>query len=298
MKIQFLNGGLANQTFQYIFTRYYELSHPGQIMYLDDSYFALYTVHNGYELDKVYTGVKPHMLSACFEPDVWQYMLGQRSAGKSIPEILQENGMGVCMIAESDTYKRFNPFGGKIWETPVSAYHPEILDYEGFENVYFHGYWLNSEYFKSYRDVFLRELSFPPLPKGRNQAYLQRIRSENSVSLHVRRGDYVTEHMALDNALIADYARQFREQVSGCWTLFVFSDDIAWCRQHESELAFSLFDDIVYVEGNTGGSNYIDMQLMSQCRGMIMSNSSFCYLAALLNQNVQYVLNPTTWKIV
>ena len=41
MKIQFLNGGLANQAFQYIFARHYELSHPGEIMYLDDSYFAL-----------------------------------------------------------------------------------------------------------------------------------------------------------------------------------------------------------------------------------------------------------------
>ena len=36
MKIQFLNGGLANQVFQYIFARYYALSHPGDKMYLDE----------------------------------------------------------------------------------------------------------------------------------------------------------------------------------------------------------------------------------------------------------------------
>ena len=47
MKIQFLNGGLANQAFQYIFAKYYELSHPGDAMYMDDTYFALNTVHNG-----------------------------------------------------------------------------------------------------------------------------------------------------------------------------------------------------------------------------------------------------------
>ena len=52
MKIQFLNGGLGNQAFQYIFARYYALSHPGEVMYLDDSYFAQNTVHNGYELEK------------------------------------------------------------------------------------------------------------------------------------------------------------------------------------------------------------------------------------------------------
>ena len=39
MKIQFLNGGLANQAFQYIFTRSYELARPGEVIYMDDSYF-------------------------------------------------------------------------------------------------------------------------------------------------------------------------------------------------------------------------------------------------------------------
>ena len=45
---------------------HYELSHPDGIMYLDDSYFALNTVHNGYELEKVF-GIRAHMLSECFD---------------------------------------------------------------------------------------------------------------------------------------------------------------------------------------------------------------------------------------
>lgn len=80
MKIQFLNGGLANQAFQYIFARYYELSHPGEVMYLDDSYFALNTVHNGYELEKVF-GLNPHMLSECFDEEIWNYILEERRGG-------------------------------------------------------------------------------------------------------------------------------------------------------------------------------------------------------------------------
>ena len=92
MKIQFLNGGLANQAFQYIFARYFELSHPGEMMFMDDSYFALHTVHNGYELDKVF-GIKAHMLSECFDDEVWQFILEQRREGKSVPQILCDNGM-------------------------------------------------------------------------------------------------------------------------------------------------------------------------------------------------------------
>ena len=73
MKVQFLNGGLANQAFQYIFAKYYELAFPGEVMYMDDSYFAINTVHNGYELEKVF-GVKPHFLSECFDRDIWEYI--------------------------------------------------------------------------------------------------------------------------------------------------------------------------------------------------------------------------------
>ena len=91
MKIQFLNGGLANQVFQYLFARGYELTNPGAIMYLDDSYFALHSVHNGYELTNVF-GIHPHMVSSLFETDVWEYILNQKKEGLSLPQILSNNG--------------------------------------------------------------------------------------------------------------------------------------------------------------------------------------------------------------
>lgn len=110
MKIQFLNGGLANQAFQYIFARYYELSHPGEIMYMDDSYFALNTVHNGYELEKVF-GIKAHMLSSCFDEEVWSFILEERKGGKSVPQILCENDLPFTMVSEEGpNHKHFNPF--------------------------------------------------------------------------------------------------------------------------------------------------------------------------------------------
>ncbi len=57
-------------------------------------------------------------------------------------------------------------------------------------------------------------------------------------------------------------------------------------------MGFDLFAQVVYVEGNGNGLNYRDMQLMSMCKGMILSNSAFCYLAALLNRNRKMVINP------
>ena len=77
----------------------------------------------------------------------------------------------------------------------------------------------------------------------------------------------------------------------------MFSDDIEWCKTHVQELGLDQFKAVTYVEGNVNGKNYVDMQLMSMCKGMVMSNSAFCYLAALLNKELRYVFNPTHREI-
>lgn len=295
MKIQFLNGGLANQAFQYIFARYYELSHPGDVMYMDDSYFALNTVHNGYELDKVF-GIKPHMLSECFDQEVWEFILSERRKGKSVPQILCENGIEMYMISEvGEGHKTFNPFEGKVVSVPCNEYHPEAQDAEG--DVYYHGYWINKNWFARYQDVFLREFRFPKLTDQRAEEYLAKIESTDSVSIHIRRGDYVTLGWALSPELYRKWTEGFLTKAPGRWRLFVFSDDIEWCRSHQEELGFGRFADVTFVEGNVNGKNYIDMQLMSRCKAMIMSNSAFCYLAALLNTRKQYFINPTPREV-
>lgn len=289
MKIQFLNGGLANQAFQYIFTRYYELAHPGEVMYMDDTYFALNTVHNGYELEKVF-GIKPHMLSECFDADVWNFILEERRKGKSVPQILKENGIDMYMISEVEgNYRIFNPFDGKVVTTPTNQYRPEIQDMP--DDVYYHGYWVNEKWFNRYRDVFLKEFTFPEIEDDRNRAYLEEIQNVNSVSLHIRRGDYVTVGWSLGSKWYRYCTDKFKLTIPGQWELFVFSDDIPWCREHGSDLGFGKFKKVTYVEGNMHGKNYVDMQLMSRCKAMLMSNSAFCYLAWLLNVDRKYYID-------
>ena len=169
MKVQFLNGGLANQAFQYIFAKYYELSYPGDIMYLDDSYFALNTVHNGYELEKVF-GVKPHFLSECFDEEVWNFILEEKRQGKSVPQILNENGIPMYMVSEvGESHQGFNPFSGKVISVPCSEYDHVITGAPG--DVYYHGYWINKWWMEKYKDYFLKELTFPVIEDAKNQEY-------------------------------------------------------------------------------------------------------------------------------
>lgn len=232
LKIQFLNGGLANQAFQYIFARYYELSHPGEIMYLDDSYFALNTVHNGYELEKVF-GIKAHMLSGVFDKDVWEYMLEEKKKGKSIPQIILDSGEEICMVAETDPMT-FNPFTGKIY-LPT-----DMNDSDNMQlmpgNVYYHGYWIKKNWFVKYKDIFLKEFSFPPIQDEKNKKLLDEIETTNSLSIHIRRGDYVPSGWSWEIETFRSLIETFIRDASNDWVLFVFSDDIEWCMENSSAM--------------------------------------------------------------
>lgn len=304
MKVQFFNGGLANQAFQYIFARYYEWSHLGEMMYLDDSYFALYTVHNGYELEKVF-GIRPHFLSECFEQDVWNYILEEKAEQKSVPQILCENGIDMYMLSEvGEGYQNFNPFKGKVTLIPTNTYEPMIQDAPG--DVYYHGYWLNKEWFETYKEKFLEEFRFPEIEDEKNKTYQNKILNSHSVSLHIRRGDYVTLDMAMEAIHYKNLVERFvvglqenpeLEQDIKEWKVFVFSDDIDWCKDNQNEMRLDVFGEIVFVEGNIKGKNYIDLQLMSLCEGMILSNSAFSYLAALLNTRRKIAVNPTKRRL-
>lgn len=304
MKIQFLNGGLANQAFQYIFAKYYELSFPGECMYMDDSYFAIHTVHNGYELEKVF-GIKPHFLSECFDEEVWNYMLEQKREGKSVPQILNENGIPMYMISEvGEQHKIFNPFDGNVVPIECGIYIPSILQVKS--DVYYHGYWINKWWMETYKSQFLQEFTFPVIQDSYNKKVENIIKTSHSVSIHIRRGDYVNLNFAYEESHYQRLVQMFQralettEDIEGNpknWNLYVFSDDINWCKEHSKEMGFDIFGEIFFVEGNIGGKNYIDMQLMSQCEAMIICNSAFSYLAALLNTRRRLVINPTKREI-
>ena len=160
--------------------------------------------------------------------------------------------------------------------------------------VYYHGYWINKNWFYKYADIFRKEFMFPEIEDVQNRMWLERIRNTQSVSEHIRRGDYVDLGWAVEAENYCRWLKEFAEKYGTQWEVFVFSDDIAWCRENKETLGMNLFSQVSFIEGNICGKNYIDMQLMSQCKAMIMSNSAFCYLAALLNTEMKVCLNPTS----
>lgn len=290
MRIALCNGGLGNQVFQYIFSRWMELA-SGEACFLDDSAFWGENVeHNGFELPRVFPNAKPRLLSSVFDEDVWKYMLEQKKEGLSICQQIRNMGEDITLVAETDDYN----FSGNVVAVPSNMFFPRIAACKG--NIYFHGYWINRDWLKGrFYETLKKELEFAALTEEHNLKYSEEIKNCNSVSLHIRRGDFVRLHREESPETYRGAIDYTEEHVQN-GEYFVFSDDLKWCRENMQPLGLSkVAERVHFVEGNLKEDNFRDMQLMSLCKiNILLGNSSFSYLAALLNRNEdRLVINGT-----
>jgi hypothetical protein len=161
-------------------------------------------------------------------------------------------------------------------------------------NIYVDGYFQAHQYAKTIEQKLRGELALRDVPTGKNLETLDQIRAcESPVSLHVRRGDYTTIYGGRDALPITYYQNAvaaIREQVSDP-TFFIFSDDIAFCREN-----LPAGPHYVFVDHNGQADAHEDLRLMSSCRHHIMANSSFSWWGAWLNPNPnKVVLVPDRW---
>ncbi len=155
------------------------------------------------------------------------------------------------------------------------------------------GYFQSTRYFAAAEPRIRAELAPRRLPDDPAfLAALERIERTNAVSVHVRRGDYLSA--ALHNVCPPAYyprAMARMRTLVGRPHFFVFSDDPAWCRR---QLAA---DDVSVVEvAAAAAAPALDMVLMSRCRHHVICNSTFSWWAAWMNDRPgRVVLAPDRW---
>lgn len=164
------------------------------------------------------------------------------------------------------------------------------------ERVVLDGYFQSWRYFDEYAAQIRGELQLRgPMHPG-NVALLREIESKNAICLHVRRGDYVNgkEAAAFHGALDLSFYRAGLASLGALaqgGTLYVFSDDPAWCKQH-----VQLDLPTVVVEPNAPDRPWEDLRVMSACRHFLIANSSFSWWGAWLAQHPdKRVVAPLRW---
>lgn len=165
---------------------------------------------------------------------------------------------------------------------------------ENTSQLYLDGYWQSEKYFASYFRQIHEDFKLKMLPSTKMAGYLKRIKSSNSVAIHIRRGDYVKIariKRAVGVCGVNYYQRAIRfisEQVNNP-VFYIFSelDGLKW-----SKTRLKIKYPIVYVNGK----DYEDLQLMSSCKHVITANSSFSWWGAWLNRNPKkIVIAPSPW---
>lgn len=162
-------------------------------------------------------------------------------------------------------------------------------DVKPFRKVFIEGYWQDKKYFTP-GFVCFKKLSL----SSRNSLLLSRIQKENSVTIHVRRGDYLLPHFhhIYGNVCTIDYYNKAKNYILDripSPSFFIFSDDMLWVKEN------LVIEDATYVDWNTKDDSVIDMFLMSHAKANVIANSSFSFWGACLNKNSSIVIYPKKW---
>ena len=276
MHIVYINGGLGNQVFQYMFFYFLQRLLPDIDIVLDDNkFYGTDVPHHGYELKRIF-GIEAPLLSDRFSPDVWRYMTAKRQEGLDIPEQLLREGLSLEVIREKGV--KNIKFSGKI-----NDYIPGTsLTLSPKACVYWHGYWLSEIFYNNMNDELDEILKFPPITDDVNLNLLDAINSSReSTAIHIRRGDMVKYGWAAPMSYFNDMIRKIEKEIRPSLYL-LFSDDLPYCEAHAEELGLlSVARKLYLVDNNKGDDYYRDLQLMSYCNNRLSDRSSFSLLASL-----------------
>lgn len=271
-------GGLGNQMFQYALGRQLAIKYGHTVKFSTDSYNAN-PIHNGFELERVFD------------------LLPQRA---SLSELLKTNGFLFCNYKVRRLLHRY----------PLNFFVPKNIIFEpklGFDfssfifrnnlDYYLHGDWQSEKYFSDCFAEIKKDFTFRAILDSVNSKILESIKKSLSVSIHIRRGDYLNNKRVSAVLGICDFnyiisSINIIKNNFPTATFFVFSDDPEWVR---AEL-LPLYNNLTIIKNNLGKDSFIDMFLMSMCKHNIIANSSFSWWGAWLNQNdKKFVIAPRKW---
>ncbi len=213
---------------------------------------------------------------------------------------------------------RRNLFGRRTVEYEEKGFFdPQVLS---FASMYLRGAFQSERYFEDIRDEVRSTYQFPELEEmhlpqkhyNNTKSYLDRIEGCEAVALHMYRGDSRNNEELYDGICTEKYyegaVRYIQEKYPEA-VFFIFSNEPKWVKNWVISLMKSQITEsmsrqeiknlekrFVMVETNSEYTGYLDMLLMSRCRHNIISNSSFSWWGAWLNENPdKLICAPSRW---
>lgn len=259
--------GLANRMFQY-------------------SYY-LYLKSMGFEARvDFYTSAK-----LAHESVAWNRIFPDASFEKASRVSVMLNGGGSSFQARFR--RKFLPFTCNVEQMPTSF--DASVPASTKKSTYVIGVFQNAEMVSSVRNEVMEAFRFPEIEGEANKNLIQEMLSYDSVAIHVRKGKDYTALDWYSNTCEVDYYRKAVEYMKSHLEnprFYVFADNPEWVKVNFTDFEYTL------VEGNptSGWGSHFDMQLMSLCKHNIISNSTYSWWGAFLNQtDNKIVIGPKYW---
>ena len=209
----------------------------------------------------------------------------------------------VCTPEEKESLLGGEGLKGKLYRklfpkrvrrfTESQIYHPELLE---MEDMYICGYFACEKYYGDILYDLREKIRFPESNNSENQRLAQEMKGCESVSVHVRRGDYLDkENQAMFGNICTDayYESALKFIKNHCENphFYIFSDDTDYVKKTYNGAEYTI------VDINHGRDSFYDMWLMSHCKHNICANSTFSFWGARLNPNEEKMMvRPTIHK--
>lgn len=264
-----LMGGLGNQMQQYALYRKFETL--GKEARLDTSWFS----------EKIQKTMQaPRML----ELDRFENLALKKASKEEVRALLgrqYEDKEGVM----EKIRRKMNPAGAVVFEE-TEMYHPEVFEWD---SKYLVGYWACEAYYADILGKLRCEIRFPQSADPHNMEVAEEMERTVSVSVHIRRGDYLdaANIQMFGNICTESYyesaIRYIRENYENP-VFYIFSDDTDYVRSKYQGREYRI------VDWNKGDNSLYDMMLMSHCRHNICANSTFSFWGARLNGHADKIM--------
>lgn len=282
MNIVRISDGLGNQMFQYAFARKISIL-TGKKVYLDTRF-----INNE---DEIQMGKKVYVTKK----------LGHRQYGLShFKIVLQPADEKILLhwryLQQTDYVKKIL-YSLSIMNKWVWQYQKEDLNFKKELSeirlmfpTYYQGYFFDLKYYDDIKEILQNEFSLKDKIKLPNNLRTL-LNSRNTISLHVRRGDFLKLNRDISRSGYYGRAIKYMENRIDKPVYLIFSDDIDWVREN-----VDIQGERIYVS-DMGFKDYEELIIMKHCRHNIIANSTFSYWAAYLNLNVDKItICPKYWK--
>lgn len=167
----------------------------------------------------------------------------------------------------------------------------KILD---MERAYLVGCWQSEKYFQGVKAQVKEAFSFDEIELPEKvKEYEKSILERNSVSIHIRRGDYLEVNEVYGGICTEDYYKKAMNRMEEWFPdchFFVFTNDPQWVKENYKR------ENLTLVEGNDEDAGYLDLYLMTKCNHYILANSSFSWWGAYLGTHPgKKIIAPNQW---